>query len=50
MKKPFYVIAGIVAAFAVIVAAAFSLTSPPETKKAISESIPYGSNERPISK
>ncbi len=50
MKNQFSIIAGAVAIAVVVVAAALSMTTSQDTKKAISESIPHGSNEKPISK
>ncbi len=50
MRKPFYIFAGIVAAFAVVLAVTLSLTASDSTKKNISESIPHGSKEKPIGK
>ncbi len=50
MRKPFYFMAGIVAALAMILAIAVPLTVSKETKNSISENIPHGANERPISR
>lgn len=50
MQKPFYLFIGIVAAFAVILAITLSLTASNSTKNTISESIPHGANEKPITK
>lgn len=45
MKKPFYLMVGIVAVLAVILAIAVPLTASKDAKKAISENIPHGANE-----
>lgn len=50
MKKPFYFMAGIVAALAMILAIAAPLTVSKETKRSISENFPHEPNERPISR
>jgi hypothetical protein len=50
MKKPYYFMAGIVAALAMILAIAVPLTVSKDTKKSISEKIPHGANEQPISR
>jgi hypothetical protein len=50
MKKQFSVLAGIVAVLAVVLAVALSMTASKETKKSISENIPHGANEKPLSK
>jgi hypothetical protein len=42
MKKPFYLMAGIVAVLAVILAIAVPLTASTDTKKAIREHSPRG--------
>ncbi|WP_424629635.1 hypothetical protein [Bradyrhizobium sp. SYSU BS000235] len=50
MKKPFYLMAGIVAALFVILAVTVPLVTPKDQKKAISETISRGADERTIFK
>ncbi len=50
MKNQFSIIAAAVAIVVVVVVAALSMTATPDTKRAISENIPHGSNEKPIKK
>ena len=50
MNNQKYMIAGIVAVLAVVLATTLTITASKDTKKTISESIPHGSEERPLTK
>lgn len=50
MEKQFHLYIGIIAALAVALAVTLTVTASDSTKKMISENIPHGPNEKPITK
>lgn len=50
MRGQFYLYVGIIASLAVALAVVLTVTASDSTKTTISESVPHGPNEKPISK